>query len=279
MKTIFPADVAIPVLHQYLISSVAPRPICFASTINSDGVPNLAPFSFFNVFSANPPVLIFAPNNSGKTGEPKHTFLNVKQVKEVVINIINHDLLEQMNLAAAPWEYGVSEFEKAGFTPIKSECVKPYRVKECPVQIECEVMEIKELGTGGGAGNLVICRVLAIHISEDVLNEEGKIDQTKMNLVGRLGGSWYSKTDEASLFELKQPMETTIGYDGLPEEAKNSQVLTANDLGRLAALKEYPPKELIEKIILMDIKDIHNFAKSSIDSGDLNSALAAFMIE
>lgn len=279
MKTILPSEVSIPILHQFLISSVAPRPICFASTINSDGVPNLAPFSFFNVFSANPPVLIFAPNNSGRTGEPKHTFLNVKQVKEVVINIINHDLLEKMNLAAAPWEYGVSEFEKAGFTPLDSTLVKPYRVKECPVQIECEVMEIKELGVGGGAGNLVICKVLAIHVSEDVLNEEGKIDQKKMNLVGRLGGSWYSKADDSALFELKQPMETTIGFDKLPENARNSHVLTANDLGRLAALKEYPPKELIEKIKSMNLQNVHEFAKNSIESGDLNSALAAFIVE
>jgi flavin reductase (DIM6/NTAB) family NADH-FMN oxidoreductase RutF len=279
MKTIIPSEVSIPILHQYLISSVAPRPICFASTINSDGIPNLAPFSFFNVFSANPPVLIFAPNNSGKTGEPKHTFLNVKQVKEVVINIINHDLLEKMNLAAAPWEYGVSEFEKAGFTPIDSTLVKPYRVKECPVQIECEVMEIKELGVGGGAGNLVICKVLAIHVSEHVLNEEGKIDQKKMNLVGRLGGSWYSKADESALFELKQPMETTIGFDKLPENARNSHVLTANDLGRLAALKEYPPKELIEKIKSMNLQNVHEFAKNCIESGDLDSALAAFIVE
>ncbi len=279
MKTIIPSEVSIPILHQYLISSVAPRPICFASTINSDGVPNLAPFSFFNVFSANPPVLIFAPNNSGRTGEPKHTFLNVKQVKEVVINIINHDLLEKMNLAAAPWEYGVSEFEKAGFTPLDSTLVKPYRVKECPVQIECEVMEIKELGVGGGAGNLVICKVLAIHVSEDVLNEEGKIDQKKMNLVGRLGGSWYSKADDSALFELKQPMETTIGFDKLPENARNSHVLTANDLGRLAALKEYPPKELIEKIKSMNLQNVHEFAKNSIESGDLDRALAAFIVE
>jgi len=279
MKTILPSEVSIPILHQYLISSVAPRPICFASTINSDGVPNLAPFSFFNVFSANPPVLIFAPNNSGRTGEPKHTFLNVKQVKEVVINIINHDLLEKMNVAAAPWEYGVSEFEKAGFTPMDSTLVKPYRVKECPVQIECEVMEIKELGVGGGAGNLVICKVLAIHVSEDVLNEEGKIDQKKMNLVGRLGGSWYSRADESALFELKQPMETTIGFDKLPENARNSHVLTANDLGRLAALKEYPPKELIEKIKSMNLQNVHEFAKNSIESGDLDSALAAFIVE
>jgi flavin reductase (DIM6/NTAB) family NADH-FMN oxidoreductase RutF len=265
--------------QQWLQSAIAPRPICFASTIDAAGNQNLAPFSFFNVFSANPPVLIFAPNNSGRTGEPKHTFLNVKQVKEVVINIINHDLLEKMNLAAAPWEYGVSEFEKAGFTPIDSTLVKPYRVKECPVQIECEVMEIKELGVGGGAGNLVICKVLAIHVSEHVLNEEGKIDQKKMNLVGRLGGSWYSKADESALFELKQPMETTIGFDKLPENARNSHVLTANDLGRLAALKEYPPKELIEKIKSMNLQNVHEFAKNCIESGDLDSALAAFIVE
>jgi flavin reductase (DIM6/NTAB) family NADH-FMN oxidoreductase RutF len=181
MLVINPKDLTIPQLHQYLIGSVGPRPICFASTVDADGIPNLAPFSFFNVFSANPPILVFAPNNSGRTGEPKHTLLNVKQVPEVVINVVTASMVEQMNVAAAPWDRGVSEFEKAGFTPVASELVRPFRVLESPSQIECKVIEIKEMGQGGGAGNLVICEVLRMHIHERVLNEEGKIDQLKMD--------------------------------------------------------------------------------------------------
>ena len=250
MLVIDPKELPIPQLHQYLIGSVGPRPICFASTVDANGVPNLAPFSFFNVFSANPPILVFAPNNSGRTGEPKHTLLNVKEVPEVVINVVTEAMVEQMNIAAAPWDRGVSEFEKAGFTPLKSDLVKPFRVAESPSQIECKVLEVKEMGVGGGAGNLVICQVVRMHIKEEVLNEEQKIDQRKMKLVGRLGGSWYSKTNEAALFELAQPMSPTLGYDALPEYVRLSDKLSGNDIGKLASVASMPDtatKEAVSK--------------------------------
>lgn len=238
--TINPKETALPQLHQYLLGSVGPRPICFASTIDASGRPNLAPFSFFNVVSANPPVLVFAPNNSGRDGSPKHTYLNVKEVPEVVVNVVTYSMVQQMNVAAAPWDKGISEFEKAGFTPLASDLVKPLRVKESPVQMECRVLEIKEFGTGGGAGNLVMAEVLKIHINKDFIGADGKIDQTRIDLVGRMGGSWYCRTTPDSLFQLAQPMQATIGYDALPDFIKNSRILSANDVGMLAALPGWP---------------------------------------
>jgi flavin reductase (DIM6/NTAB) family NADH-FMN oxidoreductase RutF len=278
IRTITPGEIPIPQLHQYLIGSVAPRPICFASTLDSNGLPNLAPFSFFNVFSANPPILIFAPNNSGKTGEPKHTLLNVKEVPEVVINMVNYEMVEKMNVAAAPWDRGVSEFEKAGFTPLNSDLIKPFRVAESPVQIECKVLEVKEMGQGGGAGNIVICQVLRMHISEDILNEEGKIDQHKIDLVGRLGGSWYSNSRNEALFQLAQPMVKTIGFDALPERAKKSNVLTANQLGQLSALTEWPSEDIMNEansIVVIDGADVA--AAGLIEAGKLALALAVLL--
>jgi flavin reductase (DIM6/NTAB) family NADH-FMN oxidoreductase RutF len=248
MLTLDPKDLPIPLLHQYLIGSVGPRPICFASTIDLQGNCNLAPFSFFNVFSANPPILVFAPNNSGRTGQPKDTLLNVKEVPEVVINVVSASMVEQMNVAAAPWTKGINEFEKSGFTPLKSEIVKPFRVAESPSQMECKVLEVKEMGIGGGAGNLVICEVVKIHIRTEVLDADEKIDQRKMHLVGRLGGSWYSRTDEDALFQLAQPMSATVGYDGLPAYIRSSTNLTANDIGSLACLDRLPDDADLEKI-------------------------------
>ena len=278
-RTITPGEIPIPQLHQFLIGSVAPRPICFASTLDSSGVPNLAPFSFFNVFSANPPILIFAPNNSGKTGEPKHTLLNVKEVPEVVINMVNFEMVEKMNVAAAPWDRGVSEFEKAGFTAVGSELVKPFRVAESPVQIECKVLEVKEMGQGGGAGNIVICQVLRMHISEDILNEEGKIEQHKIDLVGRLGGSWYSSSRNDALFQLAQPMVKTIGFDALPQLAKGSKILTANQLGQLSGFVEWPSDELKAKAkLLIESGNSEVLASKLIEEGQIQLALAVLMI-
>lgn len=279
MLVINPKDLAIQQLHQYLIGSVGPRPICFASTVDADGIPNLAPFSFFNVFSANPPILVFAPNNSGRTGEPKHTLLNVKQVPEVVINVVTASMVEQMNVAAAPWDRGVSEFEKAGFTPVASELIRPFRVAESPSQIECKVIEIKELGQGGGAGNLVICEVLRMHIHERVLNEEGKIDQRKMELVGRLGGSWYSKTDAAALFELGQPMSVTLGYDRLPDYVKSSERLSANDLGKLSSVMSMPDERVLEAVRLeRQLGQEWEQVRVYIDKGEYDKALALLLL-
>lgn len=272
MLTIDPNEIETRFLHQYLIGSVGPRPICFASTVDRDGKPNLAPFSFFNVFSANPPILVFAPNNSGRTGEPKHTFLNAKAVPEVVINVVTAEMVEQMNVAAAPWDQGVDEFEKAGFTPVESDLVKPFRVAESPSQIECKVLEIKEMGTGGGAGNLVICEVLRIHIKDDVLTEDQKIDQTKMNLVGRLGGSWYSRTDKSALFELAQPMKPTVGYNSLPNFVKESDELTANELGKLCGVLNTPEKDAS----VSETVDTCNWlkVKNLISEGNAEAALS-----
>jgi len=275
MLVIDPKELPIPQLHQYLIGSVGPRPICFASTVDGNGLPNLAPFSFFNVFSANPPILVFAPNNSGRTGEPKHTLLNVKEVPEVVINVVTEDMVEQMNVAAAPWDRGVSEFEKAGFTPLKSDLVTPWRVAESPSQLECKVLEIKEMGIGGGAGNLVICQVVRIHIKEEVLNEQKKIDQRKMKLVGRLGGSWYSKTSEAALFELSQPMSPTLGYDGLPEYVRLSENLSGNDIGKLASVASMPDSAIKaavaeERVDNLDWQRVRGY----IHNGEYQKALA-----
>ncbi|MFN5219190.1 MAG: flavin reductase family protein [Sphingomonadales bacterium] len=246
--TINPKETALPQLHQYLLGSVGPRPICFASTIDAQGRPNLAPFSFFNVVSANPPVLVFAPNNSGRDGSPKHTYLNAKEVPEVVVNVVTYSMVQQMNVAAAPWDKGISEFEKDGFTPIASDLIKPLRVKESPVQMECRVIEIKEFGTGGGAGNLVMAEVLKIHINKEFIGADGKIDQTKIDLVGRMGGSWYCRTTPDALFQLAQPMQPTIGYDSLPENIKNSQILSANDIGMLAGLPAFPDAEMVANI-------------------------------
>ncbi|MFN4914808.1 MAG: flavin reductase family protein [Sphingomonadales bacterium] len=276
--TINPKETALPQLHQYLLGSVGPRPICFASTIDAEGKPNLAPFSFFNVVSGNPPVLVFAPNNSGRDGSPKHTYLNVKEVPEVVVNVVTYSMVQQMNVAAAPWDRGISEFEKAGFTPIASDLIKPLRVKESPVQMECRVIEIKEFGTGGGAGNLVMAEVLKIHINKDFIGADGKIDQTKIDLVGRMGGSWYCRTTPDALFQLAQPMQATIGYDSLPEHIKNSQILSANDIGILAALPAFPDAEMVAFIKeKYGPETREETARKLIAEGSTSEALALLM--
>ncbi|NBP05403.1 MAG: flavin reductase family protein [Bacteroidetes bacterium] len=276
--TINPKETALPQLHQYLLGSVGPRPICFASTIDTNGSPNLAPFSFFNVVSANPPVLVFAPNNSGRDGSPKHTYLNVKEVPEVVVNVVTYSMVQQMNVAAAPWDKGISEFEKAGFTPLASDLVKPLRVKESPVQMECRVMEIKEFGIGGGAGNLVMAEVLKIHINKDFIGADGKIDQTRIDLVGRMGGSWYCRTTPDSLFQLAQPMQATIGYDALPDFIKNSRILSANDVGMLAALPGWPDVALQHQTKeKFGPENREENAKILVSEGNIAEALALLM--
>ena len=276
--TIDPKETPLPQLHQYLLGSIGPRPICFASTIDEEGRPNLAPFSFFNVFSGNPPVVIFAPNNSGRDGSPKHTYLNAKQVSEVVVNVVNLEIVEKMNVAAAPWDRGISEFEKAGFTPLKSELVKPFRVAESPVQIECKVLEVKELGTGGGAGNLVIAQVVKIHIHAELIDADGRIDQQKIGLVGRMGGSWYCKTSPENMFQLSQPMTKVLGFDGLPEVVKNSRILSANDVGKLAALPGLPDVELIQKTKAnFGENNVEETAKTLIAENRIGEALALFL--
>ena len=244
MVSLDPKELTIPLLHQYLLGSIGPRPIAFASTIDKNGNRNLAPFSFFNVFSANPPILIFSPARSGRTNTTKDTHNNVKEVAEVVINVVTYDMVHQMSLASSPFEAGVDEFEKAGFTPVASDTIRPFRVKESPVQMECKVLEVKELGQNGGAGNLVICEVLKIHISESVLDEKGMIDQEKIDLVSRMGGNWYCRANGESLFEVDKPLTTIgIGVDALPAKIKMCKELTGNDLGILGNLQSIPNDE------------------------------------
>ena len=247
MLTLDPKELPIPKLHHYLLGSIGPRPIAFASTIDAEGNRNLAPFSFFNVFSANPPILIFSPARSGRTNTTKNTHDNVKAVAEVVINVVTYDMVHQMSLTSSPFEAGVDEFEKAGFSPIASDTIRPFRVKESPVQIECKVLEIKELGPNGGAGNLVICEVQKIHIDERVLDENQMVDQKKIDLVSRMGGNWYCRANDASMFEVDKPITTIgVGVDSLPINIRTSSQLTGNDLGILGNMQAIPTDEEIK---------------------------------
>jgi flavin reductase (DIM6/NTAB) family NADH-FMN oxidoreductase RutF len=257
MLTLDPKTLPIQKLHQYLLGAVGPRPIAFASTIDSEGNTNLAPFSFFNVFSANPPIMIFSPARSGRTNETKDTYKNVKLNPEVVINVVNYDIVHQMSLASSPYAPGVSEFEKAGFTALKSDLIRPMRVAESPVQFECKVNEVVELGQEGGAGNLIICEVVKIHINEEVLDANGMIDQHKIDLVSRMGGNWYCRADQNSMFEITKPITTCgIGFDQLPADLKNSKVLTGNDLGHLAGIEELPNETDVNEYKLLELSDL-----------------------
>lgn len=257
MVTINPSEIPVSKLHQYLLGAVGPRPIAFASTVDADGNDNLAPFSFFNVFSANPPIMIFSPARSGRTNETKDTYNNVKVIPEVVINVVNFDIVHQMSLASSPFHPEVSEFEKAGFTALDSETIRPKRVGESPVQFECKVIEVKELGDQGGAGNLVICEVLRIHLNEAVLDETGMIDQHKIDLVSRMGGNWYCRAEGASMFEITKPITTIgIGFDQLPNDIRWSSVLSGNDLGQLAGIEELPNETDVNEYKLIELSDL-----------------------
>ena len=240
MKTIDPKALSTAALHGYMLGAVTPRPIAFASTIDVDGNVNLSPFSFFNVFSANPPIMIFSPARRGRDNTTKHTYENVLQVKEVVINIVNYDIVQQMSLSSTEYGKGINEFEKAGLTPLASQTIKPPRVAESPVQFECRVNEVISLGTEGGAGNLVICEVLKMHINEAVLDADGKIDPVKLDAVSRMGGNWYSRAKQG-MFEVPKPLSRLgIGFDQLPEAIRTSKLLTGNDLAMLANVEVLP---------------------------------------
>lgn len=251
------SEIGLPKSHHYLLGAIGPRPICFASTLDDKGNPNLAPFSFFNVFSSNPPIAIFSPSRSGRTGEHKDTFNNVKKTKEVVINLVDFKMAEQMSLASSPYSPEIDEFIKSGLTPIKSEKIKPFRVKESPIQLECEVIEIKELGNEGGAGNLIICKILKMHIAKRLLNDKQMIDQEKLDLIARMGGDWYCRTDKNSMFEIKKPMTTKgIGFDELPNEILNSSILSGNDLGKLAGIETLPDETKVNDFKLIELSDV-----------------------
>lgn len=263
MKSFSPSDLSTPELHGIMLGSIGPRPIAFASTVDEDGQPNLSPFSFFNVFGANPPIMVFSPARRVRNNTTKHTLENCKATKEVVINIVNYAIVQQMSLSSTEYAEGVNEFEKSGLTAVKSDVVKPFRVAESPVQYECKINEIIELGKEGGAGNLIICEVVKLHVQEDLLNTDLKIDQSKIDLVSRMGGSWYSRAKEG-LFEVEKPITTLgIGVDEIPNYIKESKILTGNDFGKLGNVEKLPTYEEIKKFI--EEKDLKVFLDESTD--------------
>jgi flavin reductase (DIM6/NTAB) family NADH-FMN oxidoreductase RutF len=260
MKTITPKELPLAEFHNALLTAIAPRPICFASTMDADGNSNLSPFSFFNIFGSNPTTLIFSPARRVRDNTIKHTLENVIATKEVVINVVNYNMVQQMSLASCEYPKGVNEFVKAGFTPIASQKIKPFRVKESPVQFECIVRDIIETGKEGGAGNLIICEIVLMHIDDSVLTLDGKIDQHKMDLVGRLGSDWYVRANGNALFEVTKPNKNLgMGVDSLPEKIRLSKILTGNDLGMLANELAIPDDDSVEiyKRMNKNVSEIH----------------------
>jgi len=241
MITVDPKQIPSSTLHAYLLGAVTPRPIAFASTIDKDGRVNLSPFSFFNCFGYNPPLLIFSPARRGRDNMTKHTYENILEVQEVVINVVNYAMVQQMSLASTEYAKGVNEFVKAGFTEVPSTMVRPPRVKEAPIAMECNVLQVVPTGTEGGAGNLIICEVVLMHINEAVLDAEGKIDPFKVDAVARLGGDWYCRVQGDSIFKVPKPLDKlSIGVDGIPEAIRYSKILSGNDLGMLANVTRIP---------------------------------------
>lgn len=283
MIRIDPSQVPIGKLHGMMLGAIGPRPIALASTIDIKGNTNLSPFSFFNVFSANPPILIFSPARRVRDNSTKHTLSNALATKEVVINIVSYDIVQQMSLSSTEYPEGVNEFKKSGLTMKPSEKVKPFRVGESPVQFECKVNEVIPMGTEGGAGNLIICEVLLMHIRKDILDDDGAIDQHKIDQVARMGGNWYTRANQG-MFEVPKPLQILgIGIDALPEEIKKSKVFTGNDLGKLANVEKMPKntdaKAFVNKNsdIMLKIQDanlieIHKFAKQYLDINDIDTA-------
>lgn len=280
---ILPGEIKTSQLHAYLLGAVSPRPICFASTVDADGRPNLAPFSFFNVFGANPPILVFSPARRVRDNTTKHTLENILRTKEVVINVVSYDMVQQMSLASCEYPAGTNEFIKAGFTPLESTLVKPFRVAESPAQLECRVKEVIETGTEGGAGNLIICELVCMHLNEAVLNEAGQIDPNKIDLVARMGGDFYCRASGPAVFTVPKPNTTLgIGIDALPETIRNSRILTGNHLGLLGNSSAVPVVETIsndERLTLL-LREydtapealhlaLHQYAAELLDKGDV----------
>lgn len=274
--------------QKLLASAVAPRPIAFASTIDREGNVNLSPFSYFNVFSANPPVVVFSTVRRGRDGTTKHTYENIQQIKEVCVNIVNYGMVEQMSLASAEYARGVNEFEKSGFTSLESETIQPPRVAESPVSFECVVDQVIDLGDEGGAGSLIIACIQHIHIRKEYMDESGGLEHNKLDLVGRNGGSWYTRASGTALFEIPKPLRSLgIGVDQLPHHIKNSPVLTGNNLGRLGNLKTLPTVDQINSLrstpdiaVLFDefsgetlTRKVHEAAREIIETGNPEKAL------
>lgn len=258
MTSINPEDVSLGEMHGLLLGAVAPRPIAFASTIDSNGKVNLSPFSFFNVFSAKPPIMVFSPARRGRNATTKHTLDNVLEVPEVVINVVNYPIVQQMSLASTEYAQGINEFVKSGLTEVKSDKVSPPRVGESPASFECKVLEVKSLGDNGGAGNLVICEVLVAHFDEAIFDDQGKVDPHKLDAVARMGGNWYSRAQGDALFEIPKPLSAIgIGVDQMPAAVKNSKVLTGNDLGQLGTVDQLPKRQEVEEFIrLPELQDL-----------------------
>lgn len=281
MKVI-PGQIKTGDLHALMLGAVAPRPIAFASTISKEGLLNLSPFSFYNAFGSRPPILVFSPARRVRDNTIKHTLENIYEIKEVVINAVSYNMVQQVSLASCEYPREVSEFVKAGFTPIPSELVKPYRVKESPVQFECKVLDIIETGTGGGAGNLVICEILIMHIHDEVLDEKGKIDPEKIDLVARMGGDYYCRASGSAIFTVPKPnLKLGIGFDNLPASILNSCVLTGNDLGMLANLESLPSENEISAfrsdpanaMLFSDESSRHTNAKKLLSEGRVKEAM------
>lgn len=279
MTSFVPKDCTVQQMQALLSSAVAPRPIAFASTIDAEGNPNLSPFSFYNIFSSNPPILIFSPARRVRDNTTKHTLQNVQDVPEVVINVVHYGMIQQMSLSSTEYAKGVNEFDKSGLTMLKSELVRPFRVAESPIQMECKVIEIKPLGQDKGAGNLVICKVLKLHVSDEVLNIKGEIDQEKLDLVARGGGSYYIRAKDGFL-EIPKPLITLgIGIDALPEELRNSTILTGNDLGLLGNVEALPTQNEIDDFCknqehksLKTKKELHQKAQDYLREGQVQKA-------
>lgn len=285
--TLDPNEIDSRDLYACLSTAVAPRPIAFAATVDADGRVNLSPFSYFNVFSTTPPILVFSPIRRGRDGSAKDTLKNVHAVPEVVINIVNFAMVEQMSLTSTEYDTGVNEFEKGGFTEVASECVRPPRVKESPVSFECRVDQVIALGDGGGAGNLVVARVVRIHIDESVLDGEGKLDTRKLDLVARMGGNDYCRATAANLFEIPKPLRTLgQGVDQLPAHIRQSKVLTGNNLGRLGNLERFPDPAMVREVSAREEvvharaagqEEMHRLAQRYLEAGQADEALALLL--
>lgn len=286
MLTINPKEISTGKLHQYLLGAIAPRPIAFASTIDENGNPNLSPYSFFNVFGSNPPMMIFSPARRVRDNTTKHTLQNAEKVKEVVINVVNYDIVQQMSLSSTEYPEGVNEFLKAGFTMLPSDEVKPFRVAESPVQFECTVKDIIYTGNEGETGNLIVCEVVKIHISDKVLDDEGLIDQYKIDLVARAGGSFYSRAREG-FFEIPKPISTLgIGVDNIPDFVKNSDVLTGNNLGMLGNVESLPSQQDVDNFgkihpeyMGIEQSKKHTFAQEFLKKNDVKSAWKVLLLK
>lgn len=274
MLTIDPKEVPVPKIHGYLLGAVAPRPIAFASTVDKEGNVNLSPFSFFNVFSANPPIMIFSPARKGRDNTTKHTYENVKVIPEVVINIVSYAMIQQASLASTEYDQGVNEFIKSGLTAVPSQRIKPPRVGESPASFECKVNEVIELGENGGAGNLIICEVLLAHIKEEILDNEGKIDPQKLDAVARMGGDYYCRAHGEAIFKVPKPLTTKgIGVDQIPAPIRNSKILTGNDLGILGNVEQLPAKGSLDEVIeYASTDEVHAQAQQLLHKGKVESA-------